>query len=289
MVTKSELISINSPHPDFYYFNQDDIKSACDFQPPIRSEEFTFFIVLGGTLKVSINFEDIEIKRGDVLLISPNALKQRINISQDSSYAGMLFRPSFLVQLGLSKHKEDFFKLLTDMRLHILALSDTEIKTLMIYMENIEQNFKKLQFHLFAEEIIHNNFLAVFYELADIAYRQNKMIPQKFSRKEDITMRFGSLALKHFKERKQLQFYASKVFVTPKYLTETVKEVTGKTAGQILDELLIREAKLMLKDINMGISEIAIELNFGNQSFFGKFFKRHVGRSPREFRANILS
>lgn len=287
MVTKSKLLNFNSPHPDFYYFNQDDLDSSCDFQPPTRSEEFTLFISLGGSIKGRINLQNIEIKKGDVLLISPNALKQMINISPDSQYIGMIFRPSFLVQLGLPKHKQDIFKLLTDMRLNILSLSDAELRNLMVYMKNIEQNFKKLDLHLFAEEMIHHNFLSVFYELGDIAYRQNKMVPQKFSRKEDITMRFGSLALKHFKERKQLDFYASKVFVTPKYLTETVKEVTGKTAGEILDELLIREAKLMLEDPNLGISEIAIVLNFSDQSFFGKFFKRHVGSSPREFRANI--
>ncbi len=60
-----------------------------------------------------------------------------------------------------------------------------------------------------------------------------------------------------------------------------VKEVSGKTVGEWIDELVILEAKALLNSSSMNIQEIADRLNFANQSFFGKYFKHYTGMSPK--------
>ena len=80
------------------------------------------------------------------------------------------------------------------------------------------------------------------------------------------------------------EIYADKMFLTPKHLSTMVKEVSGKTAGEWIDSLVILEAKAMLKSSEQSIQEIADELHFANQSFFGKYFKHHTGFSPKEYR-----
>ena len=80
-----------------------------------------------------------------------------------------------------------------------------------------------------------------------------------------------------------MAYYAGKMFLTPKHLSTVVKEVSGKTAGEWIDSLVILEAKALLKSSEQSIQEIADELHFANQSFFGKYFKHHTGMSPKEY------
>lgn len=72
--------------------------------------------------------------------------------------------------------------------------------------------------------------------------------------------------------------------ITTKYLSVAVKNVSGKTAGQWLDDYIILEAKSLIKTTDMTIQQISDELNFPSQSFLGKFFKREVGMSPKQYR-----
>jgi AraC-like DNA-binding protein len=72
--------------------------------------------------------------------------------------------------------------------------------------------------------------------------------------------------------------------VSLQYLSTTVKQVTGKNILDIISYVVIMDAKSKLKSTNMTIQEISYSLNFPNASFFGKYFKRHVGMTPLEFR-----
>ena len=63
-----------------------------------------------------------------------------------------------------------------------------------------------------------------------------------------------------------------------------VKKVSGRTASDWIDEYVVLEAKQMLRTTTLTVQEVSRELNFANQSFFGKYFKKHVGMSPSEYR-----
>ena len=74
------------------------------------------------------------------------------------------------------------------------------------------------------------------------------------------------------------------MFLSSKHFSTVIKKVSGKTAGQWIDEYVILEAKTLLKYSGMSIQEIANALNFSTQSFFGKYFKQHTGYSPSRFK-----
>lgn len=99
-----------------------------------------------------------------------------------------------------------------------------------------------------------------------------------------ITEKFISLVQQHFKKERFLDFYAAKLEVSTKHLSRTVKDITGFTAVDWIDRFIILEAKVLLKSTTMSIQQISNELNFPSQSFFGKYFKKHVGRCPKDFR-----
>lgn len=99
-----------------------------------------------------------------------------------------------------------------------------------------------------------------------------------------ITDRFLMLVQEHFRRERFLDFYAEKMDITPKHLSRTVKKQTGYTAVEWIERYVILEAKVLLKSSNLNIQQIADELNFPTQSFFGKYFKKLTGMSPKEFR-----
>lgn len=96
--------------------------------------------------------------------------------------------------------------------------------------------------------------------------------------------KFIGLVQQNFKNERFLDFYADKLDVSSKHLSRTVKAVTGFTAVEWIDRYVILEAKVLLKATNLTVQQISDELNFPSQSFFGKYFKKHTGLSPKDFR-----
>lgn len=87
-----------------------------------------------------------------------------------------------------------------------------------------------------------------------------------------------------YKDQRCAQFYADQLGISLQHLSTTVKQVTGKSVLDTIAYIVIIDAKAQLKGTDMTIQEIAYSLNFPNPSFFCKFFRRHVGMSPLEFR-----
>jgi AraC-like DNA-binding protein len=83
---------------------------------------------------------------------------------------------------------------------------------------------------------------------------------------------------------RRVSWYAEQIGITPKYLSEMVKQVSKRTPNEWIDNYVMLEIRVLLKNTTKSIKEIADAVNFPNQSFLGKFFKEHMGMSPSEFR-----
>ena len=82
--------------------------------------------------------------------------------------------------------------------------------------------------------------------------------------------------------------YAGLLFVTPNHLNAVCKEVLGRSAGEVIRDRVILEAKRLMVNQELSISEIAYKLNFPDNSYFSKFFSKYAGVSPEKFRARQL-
>ena len=95
---------------------------------------------------------------------------------------------------------------------------------------------------------------------------------------------FLALVEMHCHEHHSIDWYANELCLSPKYVANVVKQVTGRSAGECINYNLIRQAKLLLLTTTLPVQDIADRLGFQNQSHFGTFFRRAVGVSPRAFR-----
>lgn len=107
---------------------------------------------------------------------------------------------------------------------------------------------------------------------------------EPYSQSDIIFKRFVELLSSSFPRQRSVKYYAEKMCVTSKYLSSVVKEVSGKTAFQWINEYVIEDVKHYLATPNLTIKEIAMEMDFPSISFFGKYVKRNLGVSPSEYR-----
>ncbi|MEJ7682130.1 MAG: helix-turn-helix domain-containing protein [Segetibacter sp.] len=99
---------------------------------------------------------------------------------------------------------------------------------------------------------------------------------------------FQKLIDRHYKEKKLTKDYAAMLYVTPNHLNALSKDVMGRSAGELIRDRLLLEAKRLLVNAEMTVSEIAFELDFEDNSYFSKFFKKYVGLTPEIFRKQII-
>jgi AraC family transcriptional regulator, transcriptional activator of pobA len=126
--------------------------------------------------------------------------------------------------------------------------------------------------------------LALLYELKDFAsafsqWEQGFTTPQ-----QSLLKKFIQLVNNYYLEKRTIDEYANLLFITPNHLSQSVKAASGKNALAFINDRLIAEAKSLILYTNFDIAQIAWQLNFSDPANFGKFFKRHVGTTPLEFR-----
>lgn len=95
---------------------------------------------------------------------------------------------------------------------------------------------------------------------------------------------FQKLIEQYYKEKKLTKDYAALLYVTPNHLNALCKDATGRPAGELIRDRILLEAKRLLVNARMSISEIAAELDFTDNSYFTKFFRKYEGVTPEQFR-----
>lgn len=109
-------------------------------------------------------------------------------------------------------------------------------------------------------------------------------IPESPSHKDKIVYQFVTSLFKNYKREREVQYYAEQQYLTPRYFSTIIKERTGKSALTWISEMVTSNACQLLAYTDMPIKEIALSMNFSNQSFFGKYFKQYMHCSPLQYR-----
>ena len=102
--------------------------------------------------------------------------------------------------------------------------------------------------------------------------------------KDELLKRFTRLIQEHSNMQREVQWYASKLAITPKYLSSFVHQLTGKKAYDLINSAAIEYVKSELTDTTDDIKQIALRMNFSSVSFFCKYVQRHLGMTPLEYR-----
>ena len=168
----------------------------------------------------------------------------------------------------------------------VVALTPAEIQTYNNYFHTIREKIEHTE-HPYRTELVKALLLSMFYDMSGVIYRVEQQGLKVQSRADVFFSRFIKLLEENFHRERRVSWYADKLNITPKYLSEVVKAVSKRTPTEWIDNYVILELRVLLRNSTKTIKEITDEMCFPNQSFLGKYFKEHVGMSPSEFRKRL--
>lgn len=267
---------------NFIISNSDTIKTEnFSFEHPFTFEGIIFFICLKGTGKMKISFKEYNIEKDTIITILPNQIIEIIDDSDDFFVEILACSPDLLSDLPVPKN---FDAPNIMIQTPALKVSEKDAINILRYHSFIIDTFnnEKGKYH---EQIIKGLMYSLLLEVTTLylGHSSNEM-KKTSTRSEEIVERFLSLLKDHYQDGRTASYYADKMFITPKYLSSTLKKVTGRTINSWIEDAIIIGAKILLKSTNLTVLQISEELNFPNPSYFGRFFKKHTGITPVTYR-----
>lgn len=260
----------------------DDVKSIIMPGEAKRMRCFLFGFVDKGKAKYTIDTIEHNVKAGDSLIVSAGQVMDKIEISPDCE-ARTVFVSEQYVQEILSGMR-DLSSIFLFTRLHpIFTLTEEEVKSIRSFYLLLKQKLGEPN-HRFRRDTVRSLLQAFLYDAGNIYWKALDNSQKPNSRSEEIFMSFIILVEKNFRHERRVGWYANELNITHKYLSETVKQVSSRTPGDWIDNYVMHELRVELRNSNLTIKEIAAKMHFPSQSFLGKYFKVHTGMSPKEYR-----
>lgn len=253
-------------------------------EKPTRLDMLVFALCVKGTSEFQINLKSYTIESGDMVILFPGQIVYNKRSSIENCLLISVSRTLMDSLVPRNKSLMDvIFYILNN---PVIKTDEHGEKTIKEYIDFIISriNSFKGRKQMFGNEVIKNIAMAMLYEVLDMVSKEVMVENKSLTRKDEIFRHFLKLLTEYYNKDRSVAFYADKICVNPKHLSNVIKELTGKTAGEWIDEHVIMEAKVLLKSSNMTVQEVSQILNFPNQSFFGKYFKKHTGMRPGEYR-----
>lgn len=259
----------------------DELVANDDANLCIAPDQLTIILCTGGRKELQINFADYTLTPGSLAFIYPNSMWRPLATSSDFEAHYFSIQGTSAKEWNAFIDLDTVFSLSSYIAKHPhtqLSLDETQVMTQYL-------NLLKSRYDANAQAIIIRFILSAFtLELNRIFTAREKSDRSKISRQEDILWKFLTLLKQYHQEERTVNFYADKMCISPKHLSSVIKQMSHKTAHEIIADFVTMTAKRLLKTTTMSIQEISDELNFANQSFFGKFFKQNTGQSPSAYR-----
>lgn len=248
---------------------------------------FSILLVRNGSVSIQINETTKQLIAHELIVIPAKSFCKVISIDNKLQVLTALFTSEFAFKNSIRKSHIGYFELFIMRFPKKISLKSKKVSFMIGLFKFLDSNSKDSK-HLFQKEKLLFSFNLLVYEIDGIYFKKTKNTDGiKHTGKEKLVLRFFKLLEPNCRKQHQVTFYSNALFVTVGHLNRTVKEVTGKTAKQLVEEAIIIEAKILLQDDTLTISEIVEELEFGDLSFFGKFFKKHTSMSPTEYRLKL--
>ncbi|MFA8434960.1 MAG: helix-turn-helix domain-containing protein [Marinifilaceae bacterium] len=272
----------NGTNISIQVFSTSEVIRLLKFGHPFRPVNSGFLLVRKGAIRVHYKLRDHVVGQFEGLLISRREIYEFEPIEEDTEVLLLGLDKDFQLTTPLRLNRLDVLqKLRMSPYLHI-ALS-TEKFEYYWQLLSILKYGSSLRNPVLDYNFRHNLVASVLYLLLDGIEELASIKSSTESRSKKLTLDYMKLVGLHFREQRSLSFYAERLSVSSKHLSETVKKVTKKTAKELINISLIDEARLLLAERKLNIAAIAEQLNFSDQFSFSKFFKRHTNMSPSAF------
>lgn len=244
---------------------------------PYRAASYAIEFLKKGSIRMQTQLCEVVVTAPAVFAIGPNVIRSFSKSSEEIEMEIIFFKPEFF----LKDHADIFFLSEYDFfeksDRHVFSLDGKALQKMELLFNSIRDAAAGKSFH--KASIVRSYLYILIFELDGIKP------PSTVSQAENpIFLRFKELLSRDFATHRSVSHYARGLHVSAKHLSEVIKRNSGRTARQWIDEIVLLEAKVLLQNRQLTISQVSNILSFSTQSVFGKFFKKHSGISPAAYR-----
>lgn len=258
--------SMELPGPFFFRLSQ-----------PYRLREGRIVLLLQGQVTIRYNLIEYTVRPSQILVVPIGSIIEIIHVRPDTILRMTGFSPSFTPFARKDEHIEYYWGYKQSL---IIPLSNSELEIADGYFKLIWNTVQAEDFH---REAVQHLIVAFLHYISYIRREFHSTSDVRITHQDELFNRFITLVNKYSIRERNVGFYADKLCLTPRYLNTVIRQVSGQTVMDWINQAIIIEAKVLLKHDNLLIYQIADKLNFSNPSFFCKFFKRMTGNTPQEY------
>ena len=247
-----------------------------------------------GSVEVSLEGYHYHIKPGDVYIYMASTLVHLLHKSEDAEW--IMVEVDFYYILPIVNKVINVESQLFMRKNPCVSLSDEQCAHFEYLLNNLWDRInaedcqkENVQYQHLKLELIKSMGQTICYEILNMYFTNQPLQPLQQGKKDVVFQNFMLSLFRFYRKERDVSFYARMQHITPRYFSAIIKEKTGDSALQWIVRMVITEAKQLLEESDLSIKEIADQLNFPTQSFFGKYFKQYVGVSPKEYRNNAAT
>ncbi len=240
-----------------------------------------------GVASVNINGWKRIVTHNQIVVVTDDSVVDTIKFSQDFDGVGIVLSYNMLQEITNEIKNITNIILLTHNH-PIFDVRDRDKNDIVRLFRFLSEKVKE-EHHRNTREVARQLILCMIYDITEIIDMSSDthFSDERKTRTERLFVRFIRLLEENFKVHRQVSWYAEQLEVTPKYLSEAVLSVSRRGPNKWIDRYTCTEIRNQLRHTNKPLGELARELNFSSQSFFGRYFKTHVGMNPSEYRDDM--
>lgn len=261
-------------------------KSLSDYSFAQYADSVLHILCTGGNM--SFSFQDVRynVVPGDYVILTNPALASDFSESTDFDAVIMSLSEAFITSMAIQSN----YGIIGHMSLlhnPVMKLSPHDYRICLEDMWKLHERLNETQ-HLFREEMLGHLLLVHILDLYDI-HAKSQAERNISERNGDLLRRFVELLYhKEYIQNRNLAHYASRLCITPHYLTEVCKKVSGKPATYWIDRFTTHEIVRLLLQKEIPLKEIADRMNFSSLSYFSRYVQKQMGVSPSEYRNQAI-
>ncbi len=236
-----------------------------------------------GSALASVNQYQGEVRRNTLVLLLPGSILMLTDRTEDFRVTFCAFSRDLFAEAAF-RLEPSFFQALRERP--ITSPPHRIVEGASIWFQMAAYTYRDRN-NVFRNTIIKNRLQNVLLESYDKMQRfaaRRPRTPEITTRQTDLFQRFVALVHEYCSQEREVSFYADKLCISTRYLSTIVRSVAHSSAKEFIDRSVMLEIKMMLQSTDLSVQEIAYRLRFPDQSYLGRFFKKHSGESPTEYR-----
>lgn len=236
-----------------------------------------------GSAQATVNQYNGIMKRNTLVLVLPGSMLMLTGRTDDFRVTFCAFSRDLFAEAGF-RLEPSFFRALRENPITYPPARIVEGAGIWFQMAAYTYRDRN---NIFRNTIIRNRLQNVLMEIYDKLQRfagMQHQLPESTTRQTELFHRFVTLVHECSSQEREVSFYADKLCISTRYLSTIVRNIAHTTAKEFIDRAVLLEIKMLLQSTDLSVQEIAYRLHFPDQSYLGRYFKKHTGESPTEYR-----